>query len=601
MARWWMFAVLLGLVLSLSPVQAADPELHVGMRSGSELIADLEFLVAKQGKQPGLFQKKIKDSIEPFLVGVDDKLPVGISFRFDDKHGLRKVIRVPVKIKVVFIDDNLVDAGIDVDAVRGDKTKSFYRLSGEIIAMGWMRLSKDNTYGTIAPKVEADAPADAVTPITLFKDQLADGQDLFFYSLGSPEETPLRLSAFQKIKANRLELLKKNTKETEEAFNLRKLMLVQQIEMFGEIFAGTKELSMSWKTDQITAVGTGKSHWTAHPDTEFGKWVAAAATGKSVFGSYPVPENAVFSMRLLLPLSESTIKNAREVYKLSPAVLKQRISEEADLSFDEKAARIALSEAGIQALDAGLNLGVVDAYHDIAPSSEGKHTFLLGFRTADIRTQMETIVTNLGKVRAGWSSQVKTETDGEIHFHTFKTANPPKLLLDFYGGDGTVYVAAGPAFLGFATGEGSLDRLKALATLATTGEPKALEHLVDIQFHAKKTLEVTDAFMSVKDFDLLQILQNTGLTRDPARANEEQPARNERAEGRTQKPDDALGILKNMEWRQMALKAMTGDDDLVTFRLTLVNGAIDGSVQVQPTVFAGVGSVLAELVKKMIP
>ncbi|RLS52361.1 MAG: hypothetical protein DWH91_16905 [Planctomycetota bacterium] len=584
-----------------SSASAADPELHVGMKSGGELITDLEYIVAKQGKQPKIFEEKIKENILPFLVGIDDQLPVGISLRFDGQDGLRKVFRVPVSKKSEFIDDNLVPAGIDVDPVRGDKTKSLYNLSGDVIDKGSMRLPKDNTYATISRR-EADVPADLPVPPVIFKEFLAEGQDLFFTSQSHAEEIPIRQAAFQKIKSTRLEKLKKNSNETAEAFELRQRMIVQQIDLFGELFAGTQELSMAWKTDPEAGSGTGKSHWTAMPDTAFNQWIATLVNSKSVFGGYKTPDKSVFSMRLLLPLSEMTKKNAREVYKLSPIVLKQGISEAKDLSFDEKAARIALSDAGIQALDSAIDVGILDVYHDIAPSTAGKHTFLLGFRSADVRAQIETIVTSLGKVRTGWSSQLKTGSDGEIQFHTFKPVNPPKTLLDFYGGDGTVHVAAGPAFVGFATGEGSLDRLKELAKLASTGEAQAIEHFVDIQFHSKPTLKVSDAFMSEKDFDLLKILKSTGLTSDPVLKKDDEDKDEKKSKSKSGgKSTDAMGAFRNLEWRTVALKAMTGEDDLVTFRLTHVKGAIDGTVQVQPTVFAGSGAVLAEMVKALIP
>lgn len=154
MAKWWLFAVLVGWVLSLAgPSQAADPELHAGMVSGNELIADLEFIVSKQGQQPVIFKKKIQENIDPFLVGVDETLPVGVSIRFDEEFGTRNVFRIPVKDKKEFIEDNLDPSGISVDAVRGDKTKSLYKLTGDVIEEGRLRLYKDKSYGTVAPNV----------------------------------------------------------------------------------------------------------------------------------------------------------------------------------------------------------------------------------------------------------------------------------------------------------------------------------------------------------------------------------------------------------------------------------------------------------------
>ena len=199
-------------------------------------------------------------------------------------------------------------------------------------------------------------------------------------------------------------------------------------------------------------------------------------------------------------------------------------------------------------------------------------------------------------MKAGWSSKQNIETIGETKFHSFTVTNPPKALVDFYGSDGTVYVAAGPAFVGFATGEGSLDVLKKLAETATTGEKKIPESFVDVRFHARKSLEVTNAFLQEEDFDMLHLLQNSGLQLSKKnKGNDKEAGKKDTGSG---KASDKLNALKSFEWQKTAIDAMEGTDDLVSMTFKRVNEAIDGESKVGKGVLTGVGAVIAKFAKE---
>ena len=596
MKKSWIRSVALCTAVGLSSVAlAAEPtaKVHLGLNHADGLIKDLEFMTVKLAKQQTTFEKNIKPNIEIFLIGVNPLLPVGISVLLEAEKGQRRLTQIPVaNLKDDFIKGNLDPIGITVDRDRKDKT--LYQLSGDVFE-GFMRAEGDDKYASIST-LKDDVPVGTTTPDVTLNALFAKGYDAAVYSLSTEAEAKIREGAFKKLKDNTVESLTKKTDETQEAFDLRKLIIIQQIDRIGQLFSQTLLLEAGWATDEAKEMGWGQSHWTALPNTEFAKWITKLETETSHFASIPVNEKSVFTARVLLPTTEASLANFREVYKLSPTVIKQKIEAKADLSADEKAARSGAVDAGMDALLKSLDTGVLDLFVDVAPSNDKLHTFVLGTRSVDNRAQIETLVGHLGKVKAGWSSKQNIETIGETKFHSFTVTNPPKALVDFYGSDGTVYVAAGPAFVGFATGEGSLDVLKKLAETATTGEKKIPESFVDVRFHAQKSLETTNAFLQEEDFDMLHLLQNSGLQLSKKnKGNDKEANKKDSGSG---KAADKLNALKSFEWQKTAIDAMEGTDDLVAMKFKLVSGAIDGESKAEKGVLTGVGAVIAKFAKE---
>jgi hypothetical protein len=571
----------------------AEPaKFQAALSSADGLMKDMEFLTVTLAKQKAIYQKSIQPNIEIFLIGVNPVKPIGMSYLFDAETGQRMMMQIPVlALAADFIDGNLVPIGIDATKVKTDKT--LYKLSGETLT-GFMRAKGDNSYASISKK-ESDVPAGIKGPDETLNTLLSKGHDFVAFSENSEAEGKVRAEAFTKLKENRIAALKKNTNESQEAFDLKKLIIEQQVDSIGQLFAETKLIEMGWTTNADAKLGQGVSHWTALPNTDFAKWVSKLKEEKSVFGGLTPSEKAVFTARVNMPISETNLVNLSKVYAASPVVLRQQIEKETDLSEDEKKARIAVTETGLEALNKALETSVLDMHLEIAPSTDGKHSFVLGIRSIDNRASIEKLVDQLGKVRSGWSSKTNLEAVGETKFHSFTAANAPKTLLDFYGGDGTVYVAAGPEFVGFATGLGSLDVLKTVAAAAASGQPKALESFVDVRFHARETLRVNHAFMQEKDFDLLQIMKNFGFRRDKVEKSDEKAVGKKPAVGGG--AAGKLSALKNFEWQQTAIDAMAEGDDLVTMQMKLVNDAIDSNIEMREGVLTGLGAVIAKFAK----
>lgn len=564
-----------------------------GLSSADSLMKDMEFLIVTLAKQEAVFNKNVKPNIEIFLIGVNPAKPVGMNYLFDAEIGQRMMLQIPVlDLKDDFIAGNLDPIGIDAQKDKKDKT--LYKLDGETFK-GFMRAPGNGSYASISKKAE-DVPAALIGPDVILNPLLSKGHDFVAFSDNSEAEGKVRAAAFKKLKENRIAGMKKNTNETQEAFDLKKLIIEQQVDSIGQLFAETQKIEMGWTTDADKKLGQGVGHWTALPNTDFAKWVGKLKETKSAFGSLTPSEKAVFTARVNMPISETNLVNLSKVYEASPAVIRQQIEKETDLSEDEKKARIAVAETGLEALNKALESSVLDLHLEIAPSVEGKHSFVLGIQSIDNRAAIEKLVDQLGKVKAGWSSKTNIEAVGETKFHSFTAAKAPQALLDFYGGDGTVYVAAGPEFVGFATGLGSMDVLKTVAAAAAAGQPKALDSFVDIRFHALETLRVNHAFMEEKDFDMLQIMKNFGFRREktstePARPGERKPAAGTGAAGK-------LSALKSFDWHQTAIDAMSGGNDLVTIQMKLVNDALDSNVEMNEGVLTGLGAVIAKFAKE---
>ena len=592
---WFRTAALCAAVSVGSTISAQEPtKFHAGLQSADGLLKDMEYLTVKLAKQKVIFDKNIKPNIEIFLIGVNPKLPVGMSLLFTEDSGQRKLMQIPVEdLKDDFIDGNLVPIGIDAAKDRKDKT--LYQLAGQVFN-GWMRAKGNNSYASISEKV-TDVPADVASPDVTLNSLFTKGLDFAASSQNTETEAKVRAAAIKKLRDNRISALKKKTDETQERFDLRKLMIEQQMDQIGELFAETDLIEAGWTTSEELKQGIGQTHLIALPNTSIAKWVAMVADGKSRFAALVPAEKSVLNARALMPMSETTLINLSRIYELAPTVIKQMIEKDATLSPEQKAARSMIADASLEALNKSLEMRTIDLYLDIAPSEGTNHSFVLGMHSVDNRARLETVVDQLGKIAEGWSSKINFEVVGETKFHSFTVAKPPKALLEFYGGDGTVYVAAGPEFVGFATGVGSLDVLKKVAAAANEGPGKPLEAFLDVRFHARETLETANAFMEEKDFDLLRLMQNDGMKKGSTEPKSTEKDKNKKAPG-SGSATDKLSALQNFDWEQTAIDAMQGTDDLVTIQLKLVNGAIDGQMKMSEGVLTGLGAVIAKFAKE---
>ena len=602
---WIRMAVLCAAFGIGSAALAEEPaKLHAGMRSANGFLADMEYLVVKTAedraaqekdpatqatlkaifeKQKAIFEKDIKPNIEIFLIGVNPDLPVGSSFLLTAETGKRRLLQIPVEILGDdFIDGNLDPIGIAVKKDRTDKT--LYALTGNALKNDcWMRAKGNNSYASISED-KKDIPVGVVTPDVTLNALFAKGYDFALTSLNTEVEAKIRLAAFQKLKENQTAALKIKKDETQEDFDLRKLALTQQVDNLGQLISDTLLLQVGWTTDAEKKLGLGQLQWSAMPNTEFAKWIAKLEAEKSHFASLNGHDKSVLTARVLLPISVRGQANLKEVYKLLPTVLRQKIESNKDLNDAVKAARIGVTAAGVEALNKSAETSALDLFLDIAPTEDQKHTFVLGIRSADVRAEMETLVGHLGQVHADWSSQVNIETMGETKFHSFKVAKPSQSLHDFFGGDDTVYVAAGPDFVGMAFGAGSLDVLKKLVEQATSGEKKNLESFVDVRFHARESLDITHTFRKENDFKFIS----------PKPDNEPQDKE------KTKKPaagggnNNAKNALKNFDWQKTAIETMRGTDDLITIQMKLVKGSLEGEIKLGEGVFTGMGAVIAK-------
>ncbi len=606
---WIRTAALCAAVGFGSAALAEEPaKLHAGLRSANGLLADMEYLVVKTAedraiqeqdkatqeklkaifeKQKAIFENDIKPNIEIFLIGVNPELPVGSSFLLTAETGKRRLLQIPVEILVKnFIDGNLDPIGIEVKKDRTDKT--LYALTGDTLKNdSWMRVKGNNSYASISED-KNDIPVGVATPDVTLNAQFAKGYDFALTSLNSEAEAKVRFAAFQKLKENQLAALKKKTGETQETFDLRKLALTQQVDNLGQLISSTLMLQVGMLTDADRKLGLGQLLWSAMPNTDFAKWIAKLEAEKSHFASLYGSDKSVLTARVLLPISDSGRANQKEVYKLLPTVLRQKIESNKDLNDEVKAARIGVSAAVIEAMNKSVEKGVLDLFLDIAPTADQKHTFVLGVRTADVRAEMETLVGHLAQVHANWSSQVNIETIGETKFHSFKGATPSPSLHDFFGGDDTVFVAAGPDFVGMAFGAGSLDVLKKLAEQATTGEKKSLEAFVDVRFHARESLDITHTFRKENDFKFLS----------PKPDEEPQGKEKSKKPAASGGKGDAKNALKNFDWQKTAIDTMRGTDDLITIQMKLVQGALEGEIKLSEGVLTGMGAVISKFAEE---
>jgi hypothetical protein len=560
----------------------------VVVSSTDAVLADLEHMVVTLGGDQKGWDNNVYPNIDIFLFGVDKGRAVRFDQLFDAASGQRTLFIIPLAEDdglETFIKENLDPIGIIAKPVkRTDKT--WYKVTSdpEDLYTGWMRVA--HKYAFMSP-VEADVPATIAAPADSHQELLQPGYDLAAQLDNAGTTLEQRRAAFAKFRENTLAGIKKRLNETPEAFALREKNSQQQLETFERLFVESAKFTIGWTTDTEKSEGRGHLELSAVEGTPLETMLKVQVVEPAYFQNIKSAENAVLSGRWNFTLDELLKGHFRELYELSHPVNHQKIDAQEGITDEQKAARKEINDYLFAMLDAVLEIGRWDGAVEITPHESGTHTVLLGVRAADGAKALP-ILELLPKSKPGWTVETGVGTEGDVAIHKLTMAEGyPQALKDFFGPTGEFYVGTGPQAVWFSGGEGALEALQ--AGVKSVAEPAAESDRIvaRLDLHMLPALQVLKGLRDEGVLDVMKLLQSS--------APEEEPS----ADGKSAKPgSDTARMLKDFQWREAAIEALSGSDDRLHMHLERVDDHLEGTTTTATGLLKMLGILLAKFAKE---
>ena len=557
----------------------SEPRIRIVIPSVSEVEEKLKWMI-ELSPNPGLKKqwKTVKeDLIEAFTQGVDEQKPIctDIVFRKDE---LSFEMRIPISNltdkKKGFLP-NLEGMGFDQQkklAETFDQQKklieAFYQFSEKNKKPYFLRYDKN--YAGIAGDKQA-VPANPPLATTDLQPILALKQDVVAELKNDSAGLSARRENFKAFRKQTEALIKRKRDENPDAFELRKLVLTQQLNESERFLVESEEIRAQWVTNVAAKNSRGEIALTALPDTDLFKSYAEFATKPSYFANVTLHDQPIAKGRLVLPFDEMRQAHLKSFYKavrpITETEIKARKGTDAQKTATQKATNIFYD-----LLEKGADLGLIDGFIDAHPVETGKNVLICGVRAADGKSA-EGIIKLIPEMQADWQVKLNAQEHGGVNIHEVTI---PKGRLDsfqkLFAGESVFYVGTSENAVWGAAGFQCLDHQKTAIDQAAKPAPETVDPVViSYQVQVAKLEKVMDV-----------IQKELGVT-DSSKATKEQIKRQKE-------------IDKN---RKMADEAMGDCNSMVHGELKRTDNKIHGYLELNECVLKYVGSVFADRVKDL--
>lgn len=582
------FSFSLVLLCLLAPAAASGQEKSYrivnGLNSSDVLISDLKYLVADLAGREKSWEDNIFPNIDIFLVGVKTSETVRLDLILSETHGLEYQLIIPYDDIDTLINDNLDPIGIIPKRDRSDR--DLYELTGNVYE-GWMRVLKDPNYAVIFPRKEA-LPKSMENPGKYDDHLVAEGYGAFSELVNDPADIEGRRKAVAKAREKSVAALKKSTEETEAAFELRKLLLNQQLAFLEQWLSESTGYSTGTKLNTEQGMLTSKLTFGAIPETDLSGNIARIHNEPSYFAPITAPENAVFSGRIHMAYDTATADSFAKLYNQSRVVAHELIDENKDLSADQKKARKKVALLLEQILTQTNESKKFDGFLDIAPSGTA-HSFLLGIR-ANGQAQLQELLDLVPQGQKGWKLEKDADEAEGVKIHKIVIESKiPQSLIDMYGEPaGIAYVAASDQAFWLAFGANSLEQLKSSITAVRTAKDvKSTDIVLSMRGHAEPLAKSLDSVVN-DDLDLFSTL----FARRRERRQASKPAEGE--EDKSSRRQQAASSFLTFEWLPKVVDAMKGEDDQISFVLKYTEeNTLEADGAIHKGILKAVGTMIA--------
>ena len=564
------FIALTGLAVQTAVAQS-EARIRVVIPSATAVEDDLKWMIELSPTADLKKQwKNVKEGlIDAFTQGVDEKKPLSIDLVFR-KDELSYESRIPIS--------NLLDKNKGfLPSLRGmgylnkPVGQDFYEVFEKGKKPFFLRYEKD--YAWIASLKEA-VPANRPIPMADLQPLLALNKDVVAELKNDSAGLAKRRQNFQALRTQFEALVRIKRNEDPNVFNLRKLSTTQQLNEAERFLVETESLQASWTTNAVSPAGFGRGEFslTALPETDLLKSIEQFAVKPSYFANVKLHDSPIAVGRLNFPLDSVRVAHLKDFYKAVRPVVESEIKARpaATYSDDQKAATQQATTSFLDLLDAGLGLGVVDAFADAYAFAPGKNVLVCGIRTANGK-QADEIVKILPKLKSEWEVKLDVHEHGGVKIHELTV--PKSRLESFqkvFADNSVIYVGTSQDAVWGAVGADGLAQLKTAIDQAALPAPEKVDPVVvSYQVQVAKLVKLVEVIQK-------ELPAVAGLTKDQQQQR------------------------KDLEkYRKLAQDAMAGCESLMKGELRRTDNKIEGFIDMNECVLKYIGSMVADGAKQI--
>ena len=432
-------------------------------------------------------------------------------------------------------------------------------------------LREANKYASIAP-TQAAVPANLPHPITPdLQAYLAKGYDVAAELKNDPKDKAgmaARLANFKELRKQLEAGITFKRDEDKSTFELRKLMVVHNLDEAERFLVETELLTVNWVTDIVAKKGRGELSFSAIPETGLRASAELLAAKPSYFANVKPPAKPAVTGRLTFPVDALRVGHLKAFYKAFRPVLAKHLEEHASLKdADQKTAAKQAGDLVIDMLETGLEVAVVDGILDLTEAEGGQHTLLFGIRAADGKVA-DQILGHFPKIWPGFETKLNVAEVGGASLHTLTL--PERRLprfQKFFPGETVIHVATSKEAVWIAIGTTAQADLTAAINAAAGPAPEKVDPIVG-SFSANMT----------KLVQLIEALEPD----QPETTGPKTPAQKERE-----------------KIRSLAEQAVKDCEPRLSMELKQTGNVIEGTIDVTECALKFVGTLIADFAKDM--
>ena len=543
----------------------SEPRIRITIPSLVEVESKLKWLI-ELSPDPQLRKqwKKLKeDLIDAFTDGVEESQPISADVIFSS-DGLSYELRIPIS--------NLTDerAGF-LSGLRGRSymvkklSENNYEIREKDQKPAHMLFHQNYAWiATDNRPIPTKPPSDLAPVVTLKKDIVAE-------ITNHTEDVPLRRATFQAFRSHAEGSSRKRRNESQNAFELRKLLLKQVLNAAAPFLVEAEHFQISWILDTSAANGFGRGEvlLTALPGTPLLRMIEESGTRPGYFANVKAHDNPLAALNLSVPLDAIRAGQLKAFYKSLQSILDAEIE-----TRSSKTGRDALTRAMsvfINLMEEGTELSSIDAFAELFSSATNKNTLIWGIRAANGKKADE-IVRLIPGFRTDWKVKLNAHEHAGVNIHELTIGNQDLALFQcVFAGDRMIYVGTGKNVVWVAAGAQALEQLKADIDLASQSPPELIDPVM-----FRYQVQVSKLVSLIGSIQKQQLARNLSLTQD-----------------------QRLFRKDIDKYVNLAHEAMSGCHSLMSGELRRTGSKIEGSTELNECVLKYVGSILASTLKDL--
>lgn len=430
-----------------------------------------------------------EDLVDAFTEGVGRTSPVFLDVVFLPED-LSYELRIPVS-------DSGGERDRFLDGLRGRSynVKAIDRDTYELTVKGRNRshLLFDRGYAWI---VTGDRPLSPKVPLETGSQRplLASNEDLVAQLTNDTDGISVRRKNLQAFRAR----LEKNNRigatESQNAFEIRKLLLKLILNESERFLVEAKQLQVKWSVNTTAPkkFGRGEIALTALADTDLSKYIEAIATKQSHFANLALHENSLAFIKLTTPLDATQVDHLKNFCNSLRPILDSEINGQHSPQTDDRAdAHTRAMNLFIDMIDSVGKLGLVDVYADLFASPSNTNKLVWCVRVSNGK-QADEIIKLVPSLHPEWKVKFRAHEHGSVDIHELTIGKQDLgYLQEVFDGDSRFYIGTARDVVFGAAGADCLNDLRTAIDQSLQKSPPKIDPVVfNCRFQAERLLSL---------------------------------------------------------------------------------------------------------------